>query len=50
MFMMILNSMRAMPGIMSQMPPLPIEINKELADAILPSVNEVGSIFFICMI
>jgi len=40
MFMMSLSSMREMPGIMSQMPPLPIEINKELADAVLPSLNE----------
>ncbi|XP_068646931.1 uncharacterized protein [Aristolochia californica] len=33
----ILNNMREMPGIMSQMPPLPVSINEELADAILPS-------------
>ncbi|KMZ69926.1 hypothetical protein ZOSMA_202G00130 [Zostera marina] len=36
----ILSRMGEMPGIMSQMPPLPIEINKELADAVLPSLNE----------
>ena len=38
----ILCSMWDMPGIMSQMPPLPIEINEELADAILPCINQVS--------
>ncbi|KAL3510117.1 hypothetical protein ACH5RR_029518 [Cinchona calisaya] len=33
----ILNDMRNMPGIMSQMPPLPVFINEELASSILPS-------------
>ncbi|KAG9442333.1 hypothetical protein H6P81_018187 [Aristolochia fimbriata] len=33
----ILNNMREMPGIMSQMPPLPVSVNEELANAILPS-------------
>ncbi|KAL3700320.1 hypothetical protein R1sor_018342 [Riccia sorocarpa] len=32
----ILNGMTNMPGIMSQMPPLPVKINTELADTILP--------------
>ncbi|XP_043716830.1 uncharacterized protein LOC122664869 isoform X2 [Telopea speciosissima] len=36
----ILNDMRSMPGIMSQMPPLPISINDELANSILPSTSE----------
>ncbi|XP_068640472.1 uncharacterized protein [Aristolochia californica] len=40
----ILNNMREMPGIMSQMPPLPVSINEELANAILP--NSVQSIIF----
>ncbi|XP_027360397.1 uncharacterized protein LOC113868743 isoform X2 [Abrus precatorius] len=33
----ILNDMRKMPGIMSQMPPLPISINDDLASSILPN-------------
>jgi hypothetical protein len=32
----ILNGMMSMPGIMSQMPPLPVQLNSELADSILP--------------
>ncbi|KAF9592525.1 hypothetical protein IFM89_015219 [Coptis chinensis] len=30
-------SMRAMPGIMSQMPPLPVSVNEELANIVLPN-------------
>ncbi|KAH9323416.1 hypothetical protein KI387_018055, partial [Taxus chinensis] len=33
----ILNDMKDMPGIMSQMPPLPVMINENLADSILPT-------------
>ncbi|XP_061342087.1 uncharacterized protein LOC133288370 [Gastrolobium bilobum] len=33
----ILNDMREMPGIMSQMPPLPVSINEDLAISILPN-------------
>eukprot|EP00262_Sarcandra_glabra_P021102 TRINITY_DN8717_c0_g1_i1.p1 TRINITY_DN8717_c0_g1~~TRINITY_DN8717_c0_g1_i1.p1 ORF type:complete len:310 (-),score=49.52 TRINITY_DN8717_c0_g1_i1:222-1151(-) len=33
----ILNNMRDMPGIMSQMPPLPVSIDEELANSILLS-------------
>lgn len=33
----ILNDMREMPGIMSQMPPLPVTINEDLASSILPN-------------
>jgi len=29
--------MRGMPGIMSQMPPLPVAINEDLASSILPN-------------
>lgn len=36
----ILNNMREMPGIMSQMPPLPLSINEELANSILPSTSQ----------
>ncbi|XP_042503755.1 uncharacterized protein LOC122080925 [Macadamia integrifolia] len=36
----ILNDMKEMPGIMSQMPPLPVAINEELANTILPSISE----------
>ncbi|XP_042501651.1 uncharacterized protein LOC122079336 [Macadamia integrifolia] len=36
----ILNDMRVMPGIMSQMPPLPVSINEELANSILPCTSE----------
>lgn len=34
--MSILNGMTNMPGIMSQMPPLPVKLNLELANQILP--------------
>lgn len=33
----ILNDMSEMPGIMSQMPPLPVAINEDLARSILPN-------------
>ncbi|KAL5552995.1 hypothetical protein UlMin_040396 [Ulmus minor] len=33
----IMNDMRHMPGIMSRMPPLPVSIDEELANNILPS-------------
>ncbi|XP_065870083.1 uncharacterized protein [Euphorbia lathyris] len=36
----ILNDMREMPGIMSQMPPLPVSINEDLANSILPSTAQ----------
>ncbi|PIA64136.1 hypothetical protein AQUCO_00201435v1 [Aquilegia coerulea] len=36
----ILKEMREVPGIMSQMPPLPVSINEELADAFLPSTYQ----------
>ncbi|EEF43739.1 uncharacterized protein LOC8275351 [Ricinus communis] len=36
----ILNDMRGMPGIMSQMPPLPVSINEDLANSILPSTTQ----------
>lgn len=42
MYIRIFGSMRSMPGIMSQMSPLPIEINTELANAILPNMNQVS--------
>lgn len=35
----ILKGMREMPGIMSQMPPLPVWINENLADSILPNTT-----------
>ncbi|XP_062172719.1 uncharacterized protein LOC133878197 isoform X2 [Alnus glutinosa] len=35
----ILNDMRDMPGIMSQMPPLPVCINEDLANNILPNTT-----------
>ncbi|XP_022892109.1 uncharacterized protein LOC111406997 [Olea europaea var. sylvestris] len=37
----VLNEMRSMPGIMSQMPPLSVIINEELASSILPSSSQV---------
>ncbi|KAJ4961118.1 hypothetical protein NE237_021028 [Protea cynaroides] len=40
----ILTDMRDMPGIMSQMPPLPVSINEELANSILPSTS--GTLMF----
>ncbi|KAL3502218.1 hypothetical protein ACH5RR_036667 [Cinchona calisaya] len=36
----ILDDMKNMPGIMSQMPPLPVFINEELARSILPSSTQ----------
>ncbi|KDP30015.1 hypothetical protein JCGZ_18587 [Jatropha curcas] len=36
----ILNDMRGMPGIMSHMPPLPVSINEDLANSILPSTTQ----------
>ncbi|XP_021909835.1 uncharacterized protein LOC110823706 isoform X2 [Carica papaya] len=36
----ILNDMRNMPGIMSQMPPLPVSINEDLANSILPNSTQ----------
>ncbi|XP_057990836.1 uncharacterized protein LOC110666879 isoform X4 [Hevea brasiliensis] len=37
----ILNDMREMPGIMSQMPPLPVSINEDLANSILLTTTQV---------
>ncbi|KAI3453248.1 hypothetical protein Pfo_009911 [Paulownia fortunei] len=36
----ILNDMRNMPGIMSQMPPLPVLLNEELASSIFPCSSQ----------
>ncbi|KAF8407473.1 hypothetical protein HHK36_006607 [Tetracentron sinense] len=36
----ILNDMRDMPGIMSEMPPLHVSINEELANSILPNTAQ----------
>ncbi|XP_038992364.1 uncharacterized protein LOC120115830 isoform X2 [Hibiscus syriacus] len=36
----ILNDMRAMPGLMSQMSPLPISVDEELANSILPDASQ----------
>ncbi|XP_052205082.1 uncharacterized protein LOC127809940 [Diospyros lotus] len=36
----ILNDMSEMAGIMSQMPPLPVSINEELANSILPNTSQ----------
>ncbi|KAK4851934.1 hypothetical protein QYF36_019598 [Acer negundo] len=36
----ILNDMRNMPGIMSQMPPLLVSINEDLANSILPNTTQ----------
>jgi hypothetical protein len=33
--------MREMPGIMSRMPPLPVSIDEDLANSILPSTIQV---------
>ncbi|XWS69505.1 hypothetical protein CRYUN_Cryun04dG0184700 [Craigia yunnanensis] len=38
----ILNDMRDMPGLMSLMPPLPISVNEDLANSILPGAPLVG--------
>ncbi|XP_077227690.1 uncharacterized protein LOC143860761 [Tasmannia lanceolata] len=35
----ILNDMNDMPGIMKQMPPLPVKVNEELANSILPRTS-----------
>ncbi|KAG6764393.1 hypothetical protein POTOM_031861 [Populus tomentosa] len=40
----ILNDMREMPGIMSRMPPLPVSIDEDLANSILP--NTIQSMMF----
>ncbi|KAH8500450.1 hypothetical protein H0E87_015629 [Populus deltoides] len=37
----ILNDMREMPGIMSRMPPLPVSIDEDLANSILPNTIQV---------
>ncbi|KAK6931820.1 Protein of unknown function DUF3755 [Dillenia turbinata] len=39
---LILNDMRELPGIMSHMPQLPVAINEELANSILPSSSQVS--------
>ncbi|XP_039033697.1 uncharacterized protein LOC120169650 isoform X2 [Hibiscus syriacus] len=36
----ILNDMRCMPGLMSQMPPLPVSVNDDLANCILPAATQ----------
>lgn len=36
-----LCSMRDTPGIMSQMPPLPVSIDEDLANTILPNISQV---------
>lgn len=36
----ILKNMRDMPGIMSQMPPLPVSIDEDLANTILPNISQ----------
>lgn len=38
--------MRDMPGIMSQMPPLPVSINEDLANSILPNTTQVTFLHF----
>ncbi|XVF85619.1 hypothetical protein PTKIN_Ptkin17bG0131200 [Pterospermum kingtungense] len=37
----ILNNMRDMPGLMSQMPPLPVSVDDDLANSILPGATNV---------
>lgn len=32
----IINNLRGMPGIMSQMPPLAVSVNEDLANSIMP--------------
>ncbi|XP_020570816.1 uncharacterized protein LOC110017968 [Phalaenopsis equestris] len=39
----ILSSMSGMPGIMSQMPPLPVTINEDLVTSILPSPSQLSN-------
>ncbi|KAG5608598.1 hypothetical protein H5410_019879 [Solanum commersonii] len=41
----ILNKMKNMPGIMSQMPPLPVFLNEELASSLLPSSAQLLALF-----
>lgn len=36
----VLNDMRDMPSIMNQMPPLPVTINEDLANSLLPSSSQ----------
>lgn len=36
----ILNCMSGMPGIMSQMPPLPVSVNEDLVTSLLPSTRQ----------
>ncbi|XVE74521.1 hypothetical protein DITRI_Ditri12bG0023700 [Diplodiscus trichospermus] len=36
----ILNDMRDMPGLMSQMPPLPVSVDEDLANSILPGATQ----------
>ncbi|CAN1310716.1 hypothetical protein LINPERPRIM_LOCUS28182 [Linum perenne] len=36
----VLNDMSQMPGIMSQMPPLPVSVNDDLANSLLPSTTQ----------
>ncbi|KAK8605284.1 hypothetical protein V6N13_102068 [Hibiscus sabdariffa] len=38
----ILNDMKGMPGLMSQMPPLPVSVNEDLANCILPGATQVS--------
>ncbi|KAI3889658.1 hypothetical protein MKX03_007680 [Papaver bracteatum] len=39
----ILNNLRDMPGIMSRMPPLPVSVNEDLVNSILPHTAMFGS-------
>ncbi|XP_026387389.1 uncharacterized protein LOC113282564 isoform X2 [Papaver somniferum] len=39
----ILNNLRDMPGIMSHMPPLPVSVNEDLVNSILPHTAMFGS-------
>ncbi|KAI3945032.1 hypothetical protein MKX01_004907 [Papaver californicum] len=39
----ILNNLRDMPGIMSHMPPLPVSVNEDLVNSILPNTTMFGS-------
>lgn len=39
----VLNEMRTMPGIMSQMPPFPVSMNEELASSIFPNKSEAAN-------
>ncbi|PKA65176.1 hypothetical protein AXF42_Ash013297 [Apostasia shenzhenica] len=42
----LFSSMRYMPGIMSQMPPLPISVNDELLREILPNASQAQELMF----